>query len=95
MPLFVVLRPGAVLDEALKGRIRQQIRTMLSPRHVPDEILAIPDIPRTLSGKKMELPIKKILLGAPPERAANPDSMSNPQVLAYFAELAERLNSRG
>ncbi|MFL5804658.1 MAG: acetoacetate--CoA ligase [Roseiflexaceae bacterium] len=95
MPLFVVLRPGVALDEALKGRIKQQIRTMLSPRHVPDEILAIPDIPRTLSGKKMELPIKKILLGAPPERAANPDSMSNPQVLAYFAELAARLNSRG
>ena len=52
-------------------------------------------MPRTLSGKKMELPIKKILLGTPPERAASPDSMSNPQVLAYFAELAEQLNNRG
>ncbi len=91
MPLFVVLAPGAALDDALKGRIRQQIRSMLSPRHVPDEIFAIPDIPRTLSGKKMELPIKKILLGTPPEQAANPDSMSNPQVLAYFAELARQM----
>jgi len=94
MPLFVVLRPGVALDEALKGRIKQQIRTLLSPRHVPDEIFAIPDIPRTLSGKKMELPIKKILLGTRPERAASPDSMSNPQVLAYFAELAQRLNDK-
>ncbi len=62
---------------------------MLSPRHVPDEIFAIPDIPRTLSGKKMELLIKKILLGTPPEQAANPDSMSNPQVLAVLRRAGE------
>jgi acetoacetyl-CoA synthetase len=91
MPLFVVLAPGAALDEALTQRIKAKIRALLSPRHVPDEIFAIADVPRTLSGKKMELPVKKILLGASPERAANADSMSNPQSLAFFVELAGRL----
>jgi acetoacetyl-CoA synthetase len=91
MPLFVVLAPGAALDDALIQRIKSKIRVMLSPRHVPDEIFAIADVPRTLSGKKLELPVKKILLGASPERAANPDSMSNPQSLAFFVELAARL----
>jgi pimeloyl-ACP methyl ester carboxylesterase len=80
-------------DEALAARIKATIRANLSARHVPDEIFAIPDIPRTLSGKKMELPIKKILLGTPPERAANPDSMSNPHILGYFAEMAARRNA--
>jgi acetoacetyl-CoA synthetase len=94
MPLFVVLREGAALDEALTERIKARIRTTLSARHVPDEILSIPEVPRTLNGKKMELPIKKILLGSPPEKAANPDSMSNPHTLAYFAALAARLNRR-
>jgi acetoacetyl-CoA synthetase len=93
MPLFVVLRPGAVLDDALTARIKYAIRNALSPRHVPDEILAIPDIPRTLSGKKMELPIKKILQGAEARAVANPDSMANPQVIPYFTELAHRLTS--
>jgi acetoacetyl-CoA synthetase len=91
MPLFVVLRPGVELDDALAARIKQQIRAALSPRHVPDDIFAIPDIPRTLSGKKMELPIKKILLGAAARTVANPDSMANPQVIAYFEGLAERI----
>jgi acetoacetyl-CoA synthetase len=94
MPLFVVLHEGAALDEALTERIKARIRTTLSARHVPDEILSIPEVPRTLNGKKMELPIKKILLGSPPEKAANPDSMSNPHTLAYFAALAARLNRR-
>jgi acetoacetyl-CoA synthetase len=93
MPLFVVLRPGVALDEALARRIKGAIREALSPRHVPDDVFAIPEIPRTLSGKKMELPIKKILLGTPPERAANPDSMSNPHILGYFAEMAARRNA--
>jgi acetoacetyl-CoA synthetase len=91
MPLFVVLAPGTALDDALTQRIKGKIRALLSPRHVPDEIFAIADVPRTLSGKKMELPVKKILLGASPERAANPDSMSNPQSLAFFVEMAGRL----
>jgi acetoacetyl-CoA synthetase len=91
MPLFVVLRRGAELDEALTTRIKAQIRAALSPRHVPDEIFAIPEIPRTLSGKKMELPVKKILRGAEARKVANPDSMANPQVIAYFEELAARI----
>ena len=91
MPLFVVLRPGVALDDALRERIKSSIRAALSPRHVPDEIFAIPDIPRTLSGKKMELPIKKILRGADARTVANPDSMANPQLIAYFEGLAEKL----
>jgi acetoacetyl-CoA synthetase len=91
MPLFVVLQPGTELDEALQARIKASIRVALSPRHVPDDIFAIPDIPRTLSGKKMELPIKKILRGAEAREVANPDSMANPQVLAYFEQLAEKM----
>jgi acetoacetyl-CoA synthetase len=91
MPLFVVLKPGVALDDDLKARINARIRASLSPRHVPNEIFAIPEIPRTLSGKKLEVPVKKIMLGVPIEKAANPDSMSNPQVLRYFVELADQL----
>ncbi|GAB4213781.1 MAG: acetoacetate--CoA ligase [Roseiflexaceae bacterium] len=95
MPLFVVLRPGITLDEALAGRIKDRIRTTLSARHVPDAVVAIPEVPRTLNGKKMELPIKKILLGSAPEKAANPDSMSNPHTLAVFVEYAKGLGAGG
>ncbi|NCC33343.1 MAG: acetoacetate--CoA ligase, partial [Chloroflexia bacterium] len=94
MPLFVVLRDGVSLDKALEQRIKTAIRSALSPRHVPDEIFAIPDVPRTLSGKKLEVPVKKILMGAPVERAANPDSLKNPELLPFFVELAERLKAR-
>ncbi|HEU5015139.1 MAG TPA: acetoacetate--CoA ligase, partial [Roseiflexaceae bacterium] len=90
MPLFVVLRPGAELDEALTTEIKRRIRAALSPRHVPDDIFAVPAVPRTLSGKKLEVPIKRLFMGVPIERAANPGAMSNPQVLAYFIALAER-----
>lgn len=93
MPLFVVLKPGVELDDDLKTRINSRIRSSLSPRHVPNAIYAIPEIPRTLSGKKLEVPVKKIMLGAPIEKAANPDSMSNPQVLRYFVDLAASLDS--
>jgi acetoacetyl-CoA synthetase len=91
MPLFVVLRPGTELDAALTQQIKHTIRTALSPRHVPDDIFAIPEVPRTLNGKKLEVPIKKILRGVSIAKAANPDAMSNPHTLAYFAELASRL----
>jgi acetoacetyl-CoA synthetase len=91
MPLFVVLRQGLVLDEALKDKIRSRIRSDVSPRHVPDEILAIEQVPTTLSGKKMEVPIRKILLGYPLEQAANPDAMRNPESIQFFVELAQRL----
>lgn len=95
MPLFVVLRPGATLDDTLKETIKERIRTAISPRHVPDDIFTIPEVPRTLNGKKLEVPVKKILRGTPVEKAANPDSMSNPHTLQYFVELAERLRESG
>lgn len=91
MPLFVVLRPGVELTDDLKRRIKARIREALSPRHVPDDVMAITEVPRTLNGKKMEVPIKKILLGMAADKAANPDSMSNPQALKPFVDLAGRL----
>jgi acetoacetyl-CoA synthetase len=91
MPLFVVLREGADLDDDLKGRIKASIRENASPRHVPNEILAVPDIPRTLNGKKLEVPVKKILSGTPPEKAASKESLSNPESLDRFVELAEEI----
>lgn len=90
MPLFVVLQPGAMLDEALKARIRAAIRTQASARHVPDDVLEVVDIPRTLSGKKMEVPVRKLLLGAPSEKVASPDSMQNPDSFAFFVRYARR-----
>jgi acetoacetyl-CoA synthetase len=84
MPLFVVLRDGVTLDEALKAKICTALRTQISPHHAPDEIVEIPEVPRTLSGKKMEVPIKKLLMGVPIEKAASVDAMSNPQSLQYF-----------
>jgi acetoacetyl-CoA synthetase len=91
MPLFVVLAEDAKLDDDLKNRIKRSIRENASPRHVPNEILAVPDIPRTLNGKKLEVPVKKILSGTPPEQAASKDSLSNPESLDRFAELAEKI----
>lgn len=90
MPLFVVMSPEQKLDDDLKERIRQAIRSELSARHVPNEILQADGIPRTLTGKKMELPIKKLLLGMPIEKVVNVDAMSNPKSLDYFVELARR-----
>jgi acetoacetyl-CoA synthetase len=82
--LYVQLADGGELSEEVTARIRTALRSTLSPRHVPDEIHAVPGIPRTLSGKKLEVPVRKILLGTPVEKAANPDAMANPEVLAYF-----------
>jgi acetoacetyl-CoA synthetase len=91
MTLFVVLRDGAVLDEGLEGEIRRRIREDCSPRHVPDTVLAAPEIPRTLSGKILEVPIKRILMGAPANEVASRDSLANPAALDWFAGLnAER-----
>jgi acetoacetyl-CoA synthetase len=92
MPLFVVLNEGARLDEALKKKINTKIRTALSPRHVPDEIYAIAQVPCTLNGKKLEVPVKKILSGIPVEKAVNVDSMSNPESIDYFIKLADELS---
>ena len=94
MPLFVVLAPGCVLDEALKRRITQQIRSKASARHVPNEIYEVEEIPRTLTGKKMEVPIRKLLLGASPEKVTNPDAMSNPRSIGFFVRLAEELKTQ-
>jgi len=91
MPLFVVLQEGVELDDDLKGRIKGSIRENTSPRHVPNEIFAVPEIPKTLNGKKLEVPVKKILSGIPPEKAASKDSLSNPESLDTFAELAEKI----
>jgi acetoacetyl-CoA synthetase len=90
MPLFVVLKEGAQLDDDLTNEIKQSIGKTASPRHVPDEVLAVPDVPYTLNGKKLEVPVKKILSGTPPEEAASKDSLSNPDALDTFIELAER-----
>jgi len=91
LPLFVVLRPGIELDDDLKARIGSKLRVSLSPHHVPDEIFVIPEVPRTLSGKKLEVPVKKIFMGVSPEKAISIDAMSNPQVMAYFVEFAKRI----
>ena len=91
--LLVVLGAGAQLDEALSQKLRIVLREQRSPRHVPDEILEITAVPYTLTGKKMEVPVKRILLGADPFEVANPDAMSNPESLAQFAELAKSLRS--
>ena len=88
MPLFVVLRAGTTLDDTLKERLNAAIRSALSARHIPSEILAIPEVPRTLSGKKMELPIKKLLLGHPLEKVAHADAMANSASLQWFVEFA-------
>jgi acetoacetyl-CoA synthetase len=90
MPLFVVLRPGLTLDAALQARLRDAVKTALSPRFVPDDILQVAEIPRTLSGKKQELPIKKLLLGQPIEKVVNPDAMANPGCLAWYVDFARR-----
>ena len=91
MPLFVVLTEGAQLDDDLKNRIKGSIRERTSPRHVPNEIFAVPDVPKTLNGKKLEVPVKKILSGTPPDEAASRGSLSNPESLDRFAELSRQL----
>jgi acetoacetyl-CoA synthetase len=95
MPLFVALRPGVRLDDGMKARINQAVRTALSPRFVPDEILEVPEIPRTLSGKKQELPIKKLLLGHPLEKVVNKDAMANPACLDWYVAFAQRRRTAG
>jgi acetoacetyl-CoA synthetase len=91
MPLFVVLREGAELDDDLTAEIKRRIREQCSPRHVPNEIYPIDDVPRTLSGKVLEVPVKPILMGTPIEQAASKDSLANPAALDYFIELAKRV----
>ena len=89
MPLFVSLADDAELDDDLKARINAAIRTGASPRHVPDAILVVPGIPRTMTGKRLEIPIKRILLGADPADVVSPTSVDRPDLLAGFAEYAK------
>ena len=89
MPLFVVLRGGTTLDAALQAKINNAIKTALSPRFIPNEIFQVAEIPRTLSGKKQELPIKKLMLGQPLEKVVNKDAMANPGCLDWYVALAQ------
>jgi acetoacetyl-CoA synthetase len=88
MPLFVVLREGHSLDEAMVARIKAAVRVALSPRHVPSDVFQVTAIPRTLSGKKMELPVKKLLMGAEPEAVLKRDAMANSDSVDWFVALA-------
>ncbi len=90
MPLFVVLRDGHGLDDALVARINGEIRKALSARHVPNDVFAIASVPRTLSGKKLELPVKKLLMGQSLDKVVNRDAMSNPESMDWFVALAAR-----
>jgi acetoacetyl-CoA synthetase len=89
MPLFIKLANGVTLDAAIEDKIRKSLRENYSPRHVPEKIYQVDDIPYTLTGKKMEVPVRRILMGTPLERAANPNVMSNPASLDYFVKFAE------
>jgi acetoacetyl-CoA synthetase len=90
MPLFVHLAPGSVLDDALRSRIKQVIREQLSPRHVPDEIIEAPGVPHTLTGKRIEVPVKRLLQGTPLEKAVNPGSIDNLELLRFYEEIARK-----
>jgi acetoacetyl-CoA synthetase len=91
MPLFVVLREGAELDDELRATIRRRVRQDCSPRHVPDEVYAIAEVPRTLSGKVLEIPVKRILMGTAPDQAASRESLANPVALDWFVDFAAKL----
>ncbi|HEY2632115.1 MAG TPA: acetoacetate--CoA ligase [Solirubrobacteraceae bacterium] len=95
MVLFVVLREGVILDEELEAQIKRRVREDCSPRHVPNQVLQIEEVPRTLSGKALEVPIKRILMGAAPSEAASVESLANPAALDYFVALAARRRSQG
>ena len=88
MPLFVVLRPGEELTEELDARLRRALRQEYSPRHVPDRIVAVRAVPLTRSGKKMEIPVRRLLLGADPSSVADPHAMADPDALADYVEYA-------
>jgi len=92
MILFVALTPGTTLDDELAAKVKRRIREDCSPRHVPNEVRQIAEVPRTLSGKVLEVPVKRILMGAPVEQAASIDSLANPRSLDYFVELAKELD---
>ncbi|MEV0528827.1 acetoacetate--CoA ligase [Streptomyces sp. NPDC050439] len=94
MPLFVTLATGIPLDDSLRDTIRQAIRTQASPRHVPDDIFHVPGIPHTRTGKKLEIPVKRLLQGHAPDLVANPDAIDNPEFLTFYADLGAARRGR-
>jgi acetoacetyl-CoA synthetase len=94
MALFVTLEGGAALDEEARGAIVEAIRAAASPRHIPDDVVQVPAIPRTLTGKKLEVPIKRLFMGADPATALNRNAVSDPGALDAFVELAAEVRRR-
>lgn len=90
MPLFVVLADGVSLDVSLRSRIAGDLRSKASPRHVPDDIIAVPAIPHTRTGKKLEVPVKRLIQGHALEKVANPDAVDSFEALEYFVRFAEQ-----
>jgi acetoacetyl-CoA synthetase len=88
MPLFVVMKAGAELDDDTVKAIKKRIREDCSPRHVPNDVIAIPEIPRTLSGKVLEVPVKRVLMGEEPGKAASRESLANPEAFDWFVDYA-------
>jgi len=89
MPLFVQLKPGLTLNDEIIGQIKKSLRQDFTPRHVPDEVFQIDEIPYTMTGKKLETPIKKILMGFDLEKSVNRDAMRNPETIDYFIEFSK------
>jgi acetoacetyl-CoA synthetase len=94
MPLFVVLADGATLDGELVTNLKSRLSETLSPRHVPDDVIQIAEVPRTLNGKKLEVPLKKLMLGVPPERAFNSGSVANPHAIEFFVKFADEWRAK-
>lgn len=94
MPLFVVLQENSILTDEVRNSIIQAIRMYCSPRHVPNGIFSVEDLPKTLNGKKLEVPIKKILMGIPVEKAVNKGSLANPDSIKYFVEFEKHLKGK-
>lgn len=92
MPLFVVLKDGEALQDYIVSQIKKVIRESCSPRHVPNEVIQVDDLPRTLNGKKLEVPIKKMLMGTPVEKAVNMGSLANPESLNFFVKFYKEMN---
>ncbi|MEM9984696.1 MAG: acetoacetate--CoA ligase [Bacteroidota bacterium] len=92
MPLFVKMAAGKALDDAVVSQVKTRLREAYSPRHVPDELIVVPDIPYTISGKKLEAPVKKILMGISVDQAANPGAMRNPDSLTFFLDFRKKIS---
>jgi acetoacetyl-CoA synthetase len=92
--LFVVLAAGVTLDDSIKAKLRSTLRKHVTPRHVPDEIVEIPAVPRTLSGKKLEVPVKRLLMGVPAERAVNLGTLVDPRAIDQLLSAAKRVLDR-